>query len=1019
MPRIPPPSLGRESSDGVPKGLPEQAPHPFNPNTPLSRRSFVGSPKPPAQKPKEKPSKGPASFLVVPGETDSRPLGSPIPAVEYPEFADIRSPYWPTSIEFLRRFKASLLTYIPDGESHGALPVIHTYGVDGITPDTTAFPDPKRQNQGYGMYFSVNGFKSNKSRKEENLYCLNAFFADIDWPDKKNPPTNEQMRAFKQAIYEDLSYCIASGREGFVSGPRESAVCPPPTAIVETKNGFHVYWLLGQPRFVDGAGSDESADTLPLYREAQKAIVSRFQADPQCVDSTRVLRVPDSYHLKNPAEPFRIRLRYFEPENIYSFEQMTEFWLRNPNATNPHYAFHHAEEFKRKVETSRAQRLSSPKAEPSGPFKNTGLSAADGLSEDDLARLDAEFPIEERPSFKALANPHGIAEGSRNKSLLIAASLLRRAGHGEDVVLERFAGGYNGLPAYEIRNTIRSAYAGAKPYDFGWNDPVLSEHVTLEEAAKVKGIVKEMMEAKKSALKAAPDADPEEAPAPKALEPFDLTEQETLTLAEVKKIESEYAILDKATQKRLYNVYDRLFVRQHPEIVSVDDVGFFSYDAEQRFYSPLTEDGIRRIVSEDLLTLGCLDYRTPSSVSAKVESLEAFREIRMSRAESEAILFSDGRNGTILNTLSGFVDIDSGTLLPDSKRLFVTSVVPVRFDPSVPTTPEVLEALCPRFMLFLREITRSNIPGESEAKISLLQEMAGYCLTPYTFFQTAFLLLGSGANGKSTFLDVLKDLIGPNDTSTLSLGQLSSQFLLSGLYRKRMNIIEEIPNNYFESDNLKKIISGQEITGDRKYAVDPVRFKPTSKLVFAVNAFPRVNDQSHALYRRFKTIPFNVTFTDDMKDPDLSRKLWAERDGIFRWAVEGWQRLKLTGKFTHSVEAMQSGEDFKEHNSPLVEFILRDCILFDEARERQSKHMGPLMVEDFTVSCDALYAAYRVFAKENGYGVKSRQAFMKEMTTLTHSRLKNIGQANGLSSMFTGLRLRSAFIPMESKRHPF
>jgi len=173
-------------SDGTQK-VSTPAPQPFNPNTPLPRRSFIS---PEKTKVKLERNTMPDTSIVQTFMTSDRPLSSPIPAEVHPEFSDIRSKHWPDTINFLRYFKASLLTYIPDGESHTALPVRHTYGVDGLTASTTAFPDPSLQDVGYGMYFSVNGFKSNKSRAESNLYSLNAFYADIDWPDKKNPPTN-------------------------------------------------------------------------------------------------------------------------------------------------------------------------------------------------------------------------------------------------------------------------------------------------------------------------------------------------------------------------------------------------------------------------------------------------------------------------------------------------------------------------------------------------------------------------------------------------------------------------------------------------------------------------------------------------------------------------------------------------------------------------------------------------------------------------------------------------------------
>lgn len=191
---------------------------------------------------------------------------------------------------------------------------------------------------------------------------------------------------------------------------------------------------------------------------------------------------------------------------------------------------------------------------------------------------------------------------------------------------------------------------------------------------------------------------------------------------------------------------------------------------------------------------------------------------------------------------------------------------------------------------------------------------------------------------------------------------------------------------------------------DRKFRT-PIHFRPTTKLVFAVNSFPRVNDQSYALYRRFKVIPFNVTFSENAKDPFLLDKLWQERDGIFRWAMQGWQRLKERNRFTQSTESDSSSEDFKEHNSPLVEFMLREGEIESET---QTDNNGK---SQFVVSIDNLYTSYRTYAKENGYGVKARGSFIKELQTINHYRLKTITVEPGFGGFVRGFRLRNSFVP--------
>lgn len=877
------------------------------------------------------------------------------------------------------------------------------------------------------MYFSVNGFTGPESRKESSLYSLNALFADIDWPNKDNPPTPKQLADFKRAVYEDLCFCIGNApSEEEAKDYKGLEHVPPPTAIVETRNGYHVYWVFDEPLF--GNDAEPLADLLPKYKAMQRAIVSRFQADPQCVDAARVLRVPSSFHLKQE-EAFLISLSYFDPTIKYSWKQMEDFWIHNPKATNPSFAYYHAEEFRKHVKdtrdriSSRARHLAPSGNALASPAHVGFLPTYEGFSEEDQATLDALYPIEERDSFKSLSRTRGIKEGSRNKSLLIASSLLRRAGKTKEEVEERFAQGYNGLPLYEIRATIASAYVPSTPYDFGWNDPVFAEHVSLEEATKVRSLVKQLKGAKELDRKPRENKEPEATEEVKETKPQETLEEETLeetpeeevfqaklTIAALAKIEedSKVKILDRNTQKRIYQMFESIFAKTHPDIVSVDDVGFYEYVADRRLYVRIPDEGIRRLVLEDLTNLGCLDYKGVGSVSAKVEALSAHGPIRLSRADAESVFFGgedSGIQGTIVNTLSGFVDLDTGAIRNDLGKLFVTSVVPVRYTETSQnlseeqsfTDGEYLSAIAPRFCQFLHEITAARSTEEGHNKRCILQEMAGYCLTPYVHMQMAFILIGNGANGKSTFLDLLRKLIGPEDTSTLSFPQLSSQFMLAGLYRKKLNIIEEIPQNYFESENLKKIISGQEIAAERKYIADPLRFCPTAKLVFAVNTFPKVNDQSNALYRRFLILPFNATFAGKKRDADLPEYLWRERDAIFRWAMAGWQRLKKTKTFTVSEEVREAGQRFQENNSPLVEFLLSECFIQPKDSTDEAK--------DWSVSVRILYDMYREYASHNGYGVKSKSTFTRELSTLTHAELVRIKLPLN-SLLVVGLRVK-------------
>ena len=129
--------------------------------------------------------------------------------------------------------------------------------------------------------------------------------------------------------------------------------------------------------------------------------------------------------------------------------------------------------------------------------------------------------------------------------------------------------------------------------------------------------------------------------------------------------------------------------------------------------------------------------------------------------------------------------------------------------------------------------------GGDETQKRLLQQIAGYILTTDTAYAKAFIFHGHGSNGKSMLARVFAKIVGDKNTSAVNLTTLNKQFGLAGIIGKRLNIIDEISGNYFESNIIKGIISGERISADIKYRPEPIEFIPIVKLVFSVNEHTR------------------------------------------------------------------------------------------------------------------------------------------------------------------------------------
>lgn len=210
----------------------------------------------------------------------------------------------------------------------------------------------------------------------------------------------------------------------------------------------------------------------------------------------------------------------------------------------------------------------------------------------------------------------------------------------------------------------------------------------------------------------------------------------------------------------------------------------------------------------------------------------------------------------LVNVLNGILELDSGELI-DHEPTFLSPVqVPVSYDP---------EAECPAWERFVSEV----FPEDAE---ELAWEIGGWLITPDTSIQKAILLLGEGANGKSTFLRGIENLIGRRNSSNLPMQKIETdRFAAARLVGKLANICPDLPSQHLASTStFKAITGGDPIVAEYKYR-DSFDVVPYARLVFSANHPPRSGDASHAFYRRWVVVPFDRTFEPSEQRP--SREL--------------------------------------------------------------------------------------------------------------------------------------------------
>lgn len=303
---------------------------------------------------------------------------------------------------------------------------------------------------------------------------------------------------------------------------------------------------------------------------------------------------------------------------------------------------------------------------------------------------------------------------------------------------------------------------------------------------------------------------------------------------------------------------------------------------------------------------------------------------------------------------NGMFNLDTLELVPHSPEYMSTIKLGVSWLSEHAPKPE-------RWLSFLAETIKT------QEVIDQLQEYMGYGLTRYTGFGKALLLYGPGADGKSRVVAVMRALAGPQNCSAVSMNGLDDQFQRAALFGKVLNMATEITTQAVQSDMFKAIVTGDPIQASFKHK-DSFEFTPFCKLIYATNKMPRVFDNSDGFFRRIQPIVFKRQFleTDAATDPDLDKKLLAELDSIFAWAVHGWHRLKKNKRFTQSGETLDFMMRYRRYNNPVMGFVQDKCVIENTGK---------------TYQITELYKAYQSYCREGNYKPVNRENFIEELQT--------------------------------------
>lgn len=299
---------------------------------------------------------------------------------------------------------------------------------------------------------------------------------------------------------------------------------------------------------------------------------------------------------------------------------------------------------------------------------------------------------------------------------------------------------------------------------------------------------------------------------------------------------------------------------------------------------------------------------------------------------------------------NGIYDLAGDCMATFSEAFVITNKIPWNYNPEAYS--EIVDK------------TLNKLACNDSSIRAVLEECIGYCFFRRNELRKSFMLLGEKKNGKSTFLEMLKNVIGKDNCSALDLKEIGDRFRTAQIFGKLVNIGDDIDSQYIENvGTFKKVVSGNGITIENK-GQDPIEIEPYCKFIFSANDIPRMKDRSGAVLDRLIFIPFNAVFSkeDPDFDPYIIDKLRTREaaEYLIKIGIAGLKRVLERREFTVPDQSKLELQEFNERNNPILLFI----------KELNEEDVVGKIVND-------VYLQYSEWCIDNGFQAVSNIEFGK------------------------------------------
>ena len=423
--------------------------------------------------------------------------------------------------------------------------------------------------------------------------------------------------------------------------------------------------------------------------------------------------------------------------------------------------------------------------------------------------------------------------------------------------------------------------------------------------------------------------------------------------------------MPKEKERLPHNLVADLVMKEASLKTIMDTDALLRYDSKSGLYLPDGDAFVKAKVEKIMSELDQAEFTTINYVREVTGHIKRSTYIAREKINGDP---------DMLVVRNGVIHLTDREIFPHSSKEVFTIGIPVSY---------ATDATCPRIDSFFPQIVKVE-------DIALLYELVGWCLDRKSTIQKLFFLLGAGANGKSTYLNLLRKFLGPENCSAASLQSLAdNRFTMAQLSDKLANIFPDLPaSGIRDSATIKGLTGGDTMMAEHKFE-KPFNLQNTAKLVFSANKAPRLSEDSDAIWRRLVIVDFPNQFMGAKADSNLVDKLAApeELSGLLNAALQALQRLRQQKAFTVGASMESIRRKYLLNSNPVPVFIEERC------------------TKDITASVtkDELYEAFLQFCEDTGTTLLGKKAFGARLNAMS---VATEGQDVWHMHIWRGLKLR-------------